>query len=72
MVDISPAQHFMCFDRIDWNRAFFREAFVQAFARQLQPHLGHQYLVVLVLHNIQRPGQTKRGHSSALTWSTNA
>ena len=32
-----------------------RETFVRAFARQFQPHLGHPYLVVLVLHSIQCP-----------------
>jgi hypothetical protein len=48
----------MRFDRIDWNRAFFktlREAVVWAFARQLQPYLGHPRLAVLVLHRIQCP-----------------
>ena len=59
LVDIPPAQRFMRFDRIDWNRAFFKtyysETVVQTSARQLQPNFGHPHLIVLVLHRIQSP-----------------
>jgi hypothetical protein len=59
LVNISTSFHaFRPHRQIDWNRALFktsREAFVRAFARELQQHLGHPYFVVLVLHSIQCP-----------------
>ncbi|KAJ7846048.1 1,3-beta-glucan synthase [Mycena olivaceomarginata] len=51
LVDIPPAQRFMRFDRIDWNRAFFKTYYEKrSFGHLLvnfKPHLDHSHL-----HNV--------------------
>ena len=62
LVDVPPAHRFMKFDRIEWNRTFYkRETILPTLASELQSYLGNTYLYVLVLHSIQFPN---RLHSS--------
>ena len=78
LVDVPPAQCFMCFDCIDWNCAFFKKYY----GKQSFGHLLINFNRIWVLHislfwfytacNAPTIYQLKRGHSSTLTWSATA
>ncbi|QRV97434.1 beta-1,3-glucan synthase [Ceratobasidium sp. AG-Ba] len=59
LVDLSPAQRFMKFDKIDWNRAFFKTYQEKRTLLQLLVHFNH----IWVIHN-------SRDTTATMTWST--
>ncbi|KAJ7757160.1 1,3-beta-glucan synthase, partial [Mycena metata] len=56
LVDIAPAQRFMRFDRIDWNRAFFKTYYEKRSFGHLivnfNPCLDHPHFDLLFLHGL--------------------
>jgi 1,3-beta-glucan synthase len=77
-VDIPPAQRFMRFDRIDWNRAFFKTYYEKRSFGHLLVNFNRIWVIHVSLfwfytaYNAPTIYQPKRGHSSALTWSATA
>ena len=78
LVDIPPAQRFMRFDCIDWNRAFFKTYYEKRSFRHLLVNFNRIWVIHISLfwfytaYNAPTIYQPKRGHSSALTWSATA
>ena len=78
LVDIPPARHFMCFDHIDWNRAFFKMYYKKWSFGHLLINFNRNWVIHISLfrfyttYNAPTIYQPKRGHSSALTWSATA
>lgn len=78
LVDIPPAQRFMRFDRIDWNRAFFKTYYEKRSFGHLLVNFNRIWVIHVSLfwfytaYNAPSVYQPKRGHSTALTWSATA
>ncbi|KAH9972539.1 1-3-beta-glucan synthase [Lactifluus volemus] len=78
LVDVPPAQRFMLFDRIDWNRAFFKTYYEKRSFGHLLVNFNRIWVLHISLfwfytaYNAPTIYQPKRGHSSALTWSATA
>ncbi|KAI0034779.1 1,3-beta-glucan synthase [Vararia minispora EC-137] len=78
LVDIPPAQRFMRFDRIDWNRVFFKTYYEKRSFGHLLVNFNRIWIAHISVYwfytsfNSPRVYQTARGNSTALTWSVTA
>ncbi|KAI0246237.1 1-3-beta-glucan synthase [Lactifluus subvellereus] len=78
LVEVPPAQRFMLFDRIVWDRAFFKTYYEKRSFRHLLVNFNRIWVIHISLfwfytaYNAQTIYQPKRGHSAALTWSATA
>jgi 1,3-beta-glucan synthase len=78
LVDIPPAQRFVRFDRIDWNRTFVKTYYEKRSVGHLLVNFNRIWVIHISLfwfytaYNSQTIYQPKRGHSSAMTWSVTA
>ncbi|KAA1471980.1 1-3-beta-glucan synthase [Dentipellis sp. KUC8613] len=78
LVDIPPAQRFMRFDRIDWNRAFFKTYYEKRSFGHLLVNFNRIWVLHVSLYwfytafNSPTVYQPKNRHSSAMTWSATA
>ncbi|KAI0049527.1 glycosyltransferase family 48 protein [Auriscalpium vulgare] len=78
LVDIPPAQRFMRFDRIDWNRAFFKTYFEKRSFGHLLVNFNRIWVIHISLYwfytaaNSTTVYQPTGRNSHALTWSATA
>ncbi|KAG8834634.1 1,3-beta-D-glucan synthase [Serendipita sp. 399] len=80
LVDIPPAQRFMKFDRIDWNRAFFKTYFEKRSAAHLLVNFNRVWVIHVAVFwfytAFNSPSIYRRadhtGPSNAMRWSATA
>ncbi|KAI0311204.1 1-3-beta-glucan synthase [Amylostereum chailletii] len=78
LVDLPPAQRFMRFDRVDWNRAFFKTYYEKRSFGHLLVNFNRIWVIHVAVYwyytafNSPTVYQPKRGHSNAMSWSVTA
>ncbi|KAF8582242.1 glycosyltransferase family 48 protein [Ramaria rubella] len=80
LVDVPPAQRFMKFDRIDWNRAFFKTYFERRSALHLLVNFNRIWVIHIAMYwfytAFNSPTIYRRGSAPnptpAMTWSVTA
>ncbi|THH12768.1 hypothetical protein EW146_g7388 [Bondarzewia mesenterica] len=78
LVDIPPAGRFMKFDRIDWNRAFFKTYYEKRSFGHLLVNFNRIWVIHIALYwyytayNSPTVYQPKNRNSPALSWSATA
>lgn len=78
LVDIPPAQRFMKFDRIDWNRAFFKTYYEKRSFGHLLVNFNRVWVIHVSMYwfytafNSPKVYQPSSGNSRALSWSCTA
>ncbi|KAI0059937.1 1-3-beta-glucan synthase [Artomyces pyxidatus] len=78
LVDIPPAQRFMRFDRIDWNRAFFKTYYEKRSFGHLLVNFNRIWVIHIATYwfytsyNSPAVYEPSRGYSTALRWSATA
>src|SRR5882757_5365577 len=80
LVDIPPSQRFMKFDKIDWNRVFFKTYYEKRSAAHLIVNFNRVWILHVALFwfytafnspTIYRPNPTSEP-TTAMTWSATA
>ncbi|KAI0927327.1 1,3-beta-D-glucan synthase [Taiwanofungus camphoratus] len=76
LVDLPPAQRFMKFDRVDWNRAFFKTYYEKRSFGHLLVNFNHIWVIYIAMYwfytAYNSPTIYKGDRSPALTWSATA
>ncbi|THH32853.1 hypothetical protein EUX98_g1321 [Antrodiella citrinella] len=76
LVDLSPSQRFMKFDRIDWNRAFFKTYYEKRSFGHLLVNFNRIWVIHVAMYwyytAYNSPTVYNGNNSSALRWSATA
>ncbi|EMD36733.1 glycosyltransferase family 48 protein [Gelatoporia subvermispora B] len=76
LVDLAPAQRFMRFDRIDWNRAFFKTYYEKRSFGHLLVNFNRIWVIHIAMWwfytAYNSPTVYNGDHSAALSWSATA
>ncbi|KAI0783273.1 1,3-beta-glucan synthase [Abortiporus biennis] len=76
LVDLPPAQRFMKFDRIDWNRAFFKTYYEKRSFGHLLVNFNRIWVIHIAMYwfytAYNSPTVYNGDHSSAMRWSATA